>query len=128
MPSIAQFETSLGQALAAVPQMPPIAWPARGQEPARPFVIFDHQPTLWENVTLDGSEVRAQGYVVASICIAQGNFTTASNQLADNIMAAFPPGRRIAELCITIARPLPGFFDGVGWRQPVRIDYRSESL
>lgn len=126
MPNMQTIETALGQALAAVPGIPAIAWPNRGAEPSRPFVLFDHVPTDWENVTVDASEVRAEGYFVASVCISQGTFSTAANTTAQAIITAFPVGRRLGGVCVVQARPLPGFFDGVGWRQPVRVDYRGE--
>lgn len=127
MPSLQTIETAFGQSLAAIDGIPAIAWPNRSTEPARPFVLFDHVPAVWENVTVDASETRADGYVVASVCIAQGGFSTAANGLAGDILAAFPVGRRLGGVCVTQARPLPGYFDGIGWRQPVRVDYRSEA-
>jgi hypothetical protein len=126
MPDLQTIETALGQALAVVPGIPSIAWPNRGAEPSRPFVLFDHVPTVWENVTVDASEVRASGYFDASVCIAQGGFSTAANTLAQAIISAFPVGRRLGGVCVVAATPLQGYFDEVGWRQPVRIEYRSE--
>lgn len=127
MPDLQQIETAFGQALAAVAGIPAIAWPNRSAEPSRPFVLFDHVPAIWANVTVDASETRADGYVVASVCISQGSFSTPATKIATSILSAFPVGRRLGGICVTQARPLQGFFDGVGWRQPVRIDYRSEA-
>ena len=127
MPDLSVIETALGQALAAVSGIGEIAWPNRSADPVRPFVLFDHVPTQWENATVDGSEVRADGYVIASICIAQGGFTTDANARAGDIIAAFPPGLRLGGACIIQASPVRGYPDGIGWRQPVRIDYRSEA-
>ena len=127
MPDLQQIETAFGQALAAVSGVTAIAWPNRTSDPARPFVLFDHQPTAWLNATVDASEVRATGYVVASVCVTHGGFNTASNALAQAIIDAFPNGRRLGGVCITAGRPLPDYFDGVGLRRPVRIEYRSEA-
>lgn len=127
MPDFGAIEIALGQALAAVSGIPQIAWPNRSAEPVRPFVLFDHVPANWDNVTVDGSETRADGYFVASVCVSQGGFTVAANTRAKAIMAAFPAGRRLGGVCIIRARPLLGYFDGVGWRQPVQVDYRSET-
>lgn len=127
MPDLGTIETALGQALAAVSGIGPIAWPNRSSDPARPFVLFDHTPTTWANATVDGAEVRAEGYVTASVCVAQGGFSTAANALGMDIIEAFPVGRRLGGVCVVEARPLPGYFDGIGWRQPVRIEYRSEA-
>lgn len=127
MPSLQTIETAFWQALANIAGIPAIAWPNRGAEPSRPFVLFDHVPAIWENVTVDASETRADGYIVASVCISQGSFSTPANTVATAILSAFPVGRRLGGACVTQARPLPGFFDGIGWRQPVRIDYRSEA-
>ena len=127
MPNLSAIEQALGQALAAVSGIGPIAWPNRSADPARPFVLFDHVPTQWDNIAVDVSETRAEGYFIAAICIAQGGFTTNANARATAIMAAFPAGRRLTGMAIINSRPLPGYFDGIGWRQPVRVDYRSEA-
>ena len=127
MPDLQTIETALGQALAAVPGVAAVAWPNRSADPARPFVIFDHVPTIWDNVTVDASETRASGYMVASVCTASGGFTTGAITLATAIINALPVGRRLGGVCVSQVRPLPGFHDGVGWRQPVRVDYRSEA-
>lgn len=127
MPDLSTIETALGQALAAVPDIGTIAWPNRTGDPSRPFVLFDHVPTNWINADLAGAEVRADGYFIASVCTSQGGFSTAANAQAQDIIDAFQIGTRLGGVCIVQRRPLPGFFDGIGWRQPVRIDYRSEA-
>jgi hypothetical protein len=127
MPDLQTIETAMGQALRAVSGLGPIAWPNRTSEPSRPFVLFDHVPTGWNNVTLDGSETRAEGFILASVCVAQGGFANAAIAQAKAIQDAFPVGRRLGGVCVTQVQPLQGFFDGVGWRQPVRIEYRSET-
>jgi len=127
MPDLQTIETAFGQALAAVSGIPAIAWPNRTSEPDRPFVLFDHVPTVWDNVTVDASETRAEGFVLVSVCVAQGVFTTPAITQAKAIQDAFPVGRRLGGVCVTQVQPQQGFFDGAGWRQPVRIDYRSES-
>lgn len=126
MPDLSAIETALVQALATVDDIGTIAWPGRSADPARPFVMFEHVPTTWDNATVDGSETRAAGYFVASACAEHGYFTTAANLTAQSVIDAFTPGRRMDGVCIMGARPLPGYFDGAGWRQPVRVDYRSE--
>lgn len=128
MPNIDTMETALGQALRAVAGVDRVAWPNRTEDPARPFVMFDHVPTNWSNVTVDASEVRAEGYVVLTVVSQAGQFSTAANLLAQAIISAFAIGRRLGGVCIVQARPLQGFPEGADWRQPVRVDYRSESV
>jgi len=128
MPSLSAIRLALSGALDGIAGLPTILWEARAVEPSRPFVIFEHVSGSWVNATVDGSEVRASGYFVASVCTVTGGFTTQADGIADQIIAAFPPGRRLAGICITDATPLREYFDGVGWRQPVRVDYRSEEV
>jgi hypothetical protein len=127
MATIAQIKLAFGQAIAAISGLPVLAHENRTLEPSRPFVLVDFVPTGRINATVDASEIRAQGYIVASVCIAQGGFTTQADTWAQAIIAAFPPARRLGGVCVTEASDLQGYFDGVGWRQPVRIDYRSEA-
>jgi hypothetical protein len=127
IPDLGAIGTALGQALASVPGVDRVAWPNRTGDPARPFVLFDHVPTLWENATVDGSETRASGYFDAAVCIEAGGFTRSAETLAQAIIAAFPPGRRLGGVCIVNSGHLRGYFDGVGWRQVARIEYRSET-
>ena len=131
MPSITEIKTAFEAAIKARIDNGdlayPVAWPNRKSDPARPFVLFDHVPTNWENVTIDGSETRADGYVIFAVCIADGVFTNQAEQIADMIAGWFPPSLRIGGgVCITDGGHLRGYSDGIGWREPVRIDYRTE--
>jgi hypothetical protein len=126
MATVQQIKTAFGQAVVAISGLPALAHENRTSEAVRPFVLVDFVPTGRINATVDASEIRASGYIVVFVCIAQGVFTTQANTWAQAIIEAFPPGRRLGGVCVTEASDLPGYNDGIGWRQPVRIDYRSE--
>ena len=127
MPDLGAINAAFEMALGAIPGIGPIAWPNRLSDPARPFVLFEHVPTNWENATVDATETRADGYIIAAVCIAAGEFTTEANETAMTIIQAFPVSRRLGGVCVVKSGPIKGYFDGVGWRQPVRIEYRSEA-
>ena len=130
MQQIPQFKATFGQAIASISGIAgvvPVAWENRTLEPSRPFILVDFVPTGRINATVDASEIRATGFILVSVCIAQGGFTTQADEWAQAIINAFPVGSRLAGVCVTEASDLQGYFDGVGWRQPVRITYRSEA-
>lgn len=132
MITLAAIETALGQALDAIPEVDRVAWPNRVTDPARPFVMFQHVPGAWSDRTVTGGSTVASGFVTVTIVTKAGEFSGAANALADAIMGAFPKGRRITvgAYCLLIPsppRPLPGILDGADWRQPVQIDYQTET-
>ena len=130
MQAIPQFKATFGQAIAGISGIAgvvPVAWENRTLEPSRPFILVDFVPTGRVNATVDASEIRAAGFILVSVCIAQGGFTTQADEWAQAIINAFPVGARLAGVCIDEVSDLQGFNDGIGWRQPVRITYRSEA-
>ena len=131
--TLSGIETALGQALDAIPQVDRVAWPNRTSDPARPFVMFQHVPTVWTDRTLTGGSTVADGYVTVTIVVEKNQFTGPANTLADHIIAAFPKGRRISigggsSLVVTKpVAPVLGFGDMADWRLPLRIDYQTET-
>lgn len=131
--TLSGIETALEQALEAIPQVVRVAWPNRTSDPARPFVMFQHVPTVWGDRTLTGGSTVAEGFVTVTVVIAQNQFTGPANTLADQIIAAFPKGRRISigggsSLVVTKpVAPVLGFANMADWRLPLRIDYQTET-
>ena len=130
--TLSQIETAFGQAVAAIPEIDRIAWPSRVIDPARPFVMFQHNPSGWSDRTVTGGDTIPAGSVILTVVSEAGQFGTASNALADTIMALFPKGRRIeaGSGCIVItepARPIAATMDGADWRQVIEIAYTTQS-
>jgi hypothetical protein len=131
--TLSGIETALGQALEAIPQVERVAWPNRTSDPARPFVMFQHVPTIWDDRTVTGGMTYAEGFVTVTVVIAQNQFTGPANTLADQIIAAFPKGRRISiggGSVLVVTKPVApalGLPDMADWRLPLRIDYQTET-
>lgn len=129
------IETAIGQHLAAMPGALPIAWPNADYDPravgAAPYVEFVHAPVQRLDDTIDASEPRQEGLVLMTVVSARGNFTNAVNAIADAVAARFGTGLRLAlstggEVMMTKpADIVQGFTDGVYWRAPVRLTYRT---
>lgn len=131
--TLSQIETALGQAVASITEIDRIAWPNRVTDPARPFVMFQHVPGVWDDRTVTGGGfVQASGAIQLTVVTTAGEFSTPANALADAIIAAFPKGRRIAagDGCVIIsqpARPVAATLDGADWRQTVEVTYTTET-
>lgn len=128
MISLELIETALGQHLAGMAAAPPIAWPNKDANPARPFLAFDHMPGPRTDPTLDGTGETVTGQVHIGIVVQEDDFTTAANALADSVMQRFAYKTRVtvAGGVILVTKPpeaLPGYRDGPDYRQPVRVDY-----
>lgn len=126
-----EIENALGQRLKAMTDVPPIAWPNRDANPARPFLHFQHVPVGRTDQTLDGAGEVASGYVTITVVSEQGEFANPANDLAAMVMAQFPYGLELVagSGVITVMKPpeeQAPFKDGADWRQPVRIDYEAE--
>lgn len=129
------IETALGQRLAALPNVPPIAWPNANYDPkatgAVPYVEFVHSPVQRLDDTIDASDERQEGLALMTVVIARGQFTGPANALADAIAAHFPNGLRLPLSTgddVMMAKPtdvIQGFTDGIYWRVPVRVTYRT---
>lgn len=131
--TLSGIETALGQALEAITQVERVAWPNRTSDPARPFVMFQHVPTIWDDRTVSGGMTVAEGYATVTVVVDRNQFTGPANELAGHIIAAFPKGRRLdigggSDLVITKpVAPALGFADMADWRLPLRIDYQTET-
>jgi hypothetical protein len=122
------IENAFGQRLAAMTDCPPVAWENRDMDEARPLLIVTHNPVSRIDPTSAGGMVQQSGFFEVSILTAWGEFKTASNALADQIINRFPKALRLAlsnggQLVILSAQPMVGYRDGVDYRQPVRIGY-----
>lgn len=127
---IAAIETALGQRLATMPGAPPIVWPNKAADPARPYVVFDHVPVDAEDRTIAGGATEQLGYVVITVVAPIDRFATEAATLADQIAARFSFALRLTAGSgqVVITKPpavLRPFRDGDDWRQPVRVDYRA---
>lgn len=128
MISLAKIETALGQHLAGMTGVPPIAWPNKDANPLRPFLAFDHIPGSRTDPTLDGNGETVTGQVHISVVVAENVFTAPANVIADLVMARFAYMTRIVfdDGVILVTKPpeaLTGYKDGPDFRVPVRVDY-----
>lgn len=126
-----EIETALGQRLATMAACPPIVWPNRKADPARPYLSVQHVPVGRQNIALAGGAVRITGFVVVTVVTEIDGFTTEANTIAQAVIDRFPAGLRIpAGRGHVVIRqepePITPFRDGDDWRQPVRIPYGAE--
>jgi hypothetical protein len=127
-----EIETALGQRLATMTACPPIAWPNKDVNPARPFLFVQHVPTPRAARQLQGSGYIGGGALMVTIVTARDKFATQANTIAQSVIDRFPQGLRLSAGNGTVlihkpAEPMPAFQDGPDWRQPVRIAYRLEN-
>lgn len=125
------IETALGQRLAAISPAQTTVWQNSDENPARPFLFFQHVPLSRTDATLDGLGETQIGYVDVAVVIDRNTFTTPANIIAAAVMAQFAYGLSLAAGTgrITINKPpevLRGYRDGPDWRLPVRINYVAE--
>lgn len=128
MISIAKIKIALGQHLAGMTDVPPIAWPNKDANPPRPFLAVDHFPGPREDPTLDGTGETVSGQMHVSVVVLENQFTTPPNAIVDKVMTRFAYGTRIVfdDGVLLITKPpeaLPRYKDGPDFRAPVRIDY-----
>ncbi len=129
------IETAIGQRLEGMTDCPPIAWPNADYDPkaadAVPYVEFVHSPVQRLDDTIDASDPRQEGLVLMTVVAARGAFTNAANALADAVAARFDTGLRLtlstggAVMMTKPADIVQGFTDGIYWRVPVRLNYRT---
>lgn len=129
------IETALGQRLVTIPSVPPIAWPNRDYDPklpnAVPYLEFVHAPVQRVDDTIDASDPRQEGLALVTVIVPRGQFTGQANALADAVAARFTTGLRLSMQgggSVMITKPadvVQGFTDGIYWRVPVRIAYRT---
>lgn len=128
------IETALGQRLHALSPSYPIAWLNKDYDPkaanAVPYIEFAHIPTARTDASIDGSLTVQSGIALLTVVTARDAFSTQGNTIANAVAALFPYGLRIPVTGGTVmitkpADPVAGFGDGVYWRQPVRVNYRT---
>lgn len=127
-----EIEIELGKYLAAMDDVPEIAWQNKDVDPARPFLAADHVPGPRTDPTLDGTGETVTGQLMIYVVTERGTFTKPANILADKVMQRFKYMTLIplAEGAILVVKPpetLPGYRDGPDWRTPVRIDYEIQT-
>jgi len=128
-----EIETALGQHLADIDDMPPIAWPNRTFTPPADglYVEFRHVPGERVDDTVSGGYPYQSGIALLTVVTKAGEFSTAANELAQSIADAFPKALRLAVgggfvLMYAPARFGTPFQDGAYWRQPISVFYLTE--
>lgn len=125
------IEKAIGQRLAAMTDCPPINWPNRDLDSARPILIFTHNVTARGEAGLNGGGLSQEGFVEIAVMVNAGDYTTDANSWAGAIMARFPKALRLplangGHVVIVSARVMgAGYRDGADFRLPVRINYKT---
>lgn len=127
-----EIEQTLGQWLEGMADAPPIAWPNKDYNPqdGLPYVEFRHVPTIRTDDSIDGGHEVQTGIVLLTVVTERDKFTTQAATIGQAIANRFSYGLRIAGATgdVMVSKPVDpvaGFVDGVYWRQPVRITYRT---
>lgn len=126
-----EIETLVGQHLAAMDDVPPIAWPNAKFIVDGTYIEFRHAPIEQIDETISGGYAYHSGLFLITVVTEAGKHNTEANTLAQAISNHFPKALRISSdngnVLITSPPSLgSGFQDGVFWRQPVRISYITE--
>lgn len=127
-----QIETALGQRLQTMAGVPAIAWPNKDAPGTVPYVEFRHFPNTRDKPAMDGTGPIIQtGIALITVVSARNAFTGPANATAQAIANRFPQGQRLTAgsgQVVIMPAPefVPGFTDGVHYRQPVRIRYTAE--
>lgn len=129
-----QIEAALGQRLAALSPAYPIAWPNKDYDPkasgAVPYIEFRHVPSARTDDSIDATLTVQTGIVLLTVVVNRDGFSNQANTIAQAIANQFEYGLRLdaGDGGVLITKPselATGFADGVYWRQPVRVNYRS---
>lgn len=127
-----QIGNALGLRLSTMAAVPPIAWPNADAPGVVPYLAVAHFPNTRTNPVLSGGgHSTLSGIFLITVVTARGAFTGPANAIAQAVADRFPKALHLTagsgSVVITDpAEPVPGFTDGVHWRQPVRVRYRSE--
>lgn len=125
------IENAIGQRLAAMTDCPPINFPNRDLDSARPLIVFTHNVVSRREAGINGGGAMQEGFVEATVLIDAGDFANEAMQWADAIIARFPKALRLAlanggQVVIQSAQVMgAGYRDGRDYRLPVRIAYRT---
>jgi hypothetical protein len=134
--TFAEIETAIGQRLADLDPAYPIAWPNKDYDPkadgAVPYIEFRHVPTLRSDDSLEGGHEYQTGIALLTVVTMRDSFSTQGNLIAGALAGLFYYGLRITTddgfvQVMKPADPVAGFVDGVYWRQPVRVTYRTST-
>lgn len=129
-----QIETALGQRLSGLSPAYPIAWPNKDYDPTGvdkvPYIEFRHVPSARDDDSIDGSFAVQTGIALLTVVVSRDAFTNQANTIAQAVADRFSYGLRMTagSGVVMVAKPAElatGFVDGVYWRQPVRVNYRT---
>jgi hypothetical protein len=125
------IEQAIGEHLATMPGVPPIAWPNRDFPPGDTFVEFRHVPGERVDDVIAGGYPYQTGIVLVTVVTEAGKFNTEANEVSQAIADRFPKALRLASgggNVVLNAPSSPGtpFQDKAYWRQPIRVSYITE--
>ena len=129
-----EIETALGQRLTGLSPAYPVAWPNKDYDPTGsgkvPYIEFRHVPSARDDDSIDGSFAVQTGIALLTVVVNRDEFANAANTIAQAIADRFAYGLRITagSGAVMVTKPselATGFVDGVYWRQPVRVSYRT---
>lgn len=132
MPTFAEIENAIGQRLASMTNVPPIAWPNDSFVPGLdPYLEFRRSPNGSFDPVIAGGYAYEIGLALITVASPAGVFATASNDIAQQVANRFPKALRMTAGSgrVVINAPpsvAPGFQDGAYFRLPVRISYITE--
>lgn len=130
--TFAQIENALGQRLATMAAVPPIAWPNADAPGAVPYLQVSHFPNTRTNPVLSGGGHNVlTGIFLVTVVAPRNAFTGPASTIAQAVADRFPKALHLTagdgHVVITDpSEPVPGFTDGTYWRVPIRIRYTTE--
>lgn len=124
-------ETDIQQALQtrlADADIAPVVYENQDANPARPFLFVQHVPGEANDPALAGGGERYSGFMAVTVVIAESQFVTRANTLAEQVRLLFPKGLRLPAGGgnVTISQAMQrfaGFQDVLDYRLPLRIPY-----
>ncbi|WP_164871423.1 phage tail terminator-like protein [Paracoccus sp. Arc7-R13] len=118
------IQHAIGRRLAAIPGAPVIVVPNETTTaPAVPYLILQPRSRADLDPTLAGSDGYTEGSTIVMVVVALNSRTTAADDLAAKIKAAFPKAARFEGVTVRQSSVLTGYPDAVSWRVPVQIDW-----
>ncbi len=129
-----EIEQALGQRLAGMTPAYPIAWPNKDYDPKPagrvPYIEFAHVPTAVTDESIDASMHVHTGIALLTVVVNRDAFSNQANTIAQAVADRFKMGSRLAAGSGSVmigqpAEPVAGFTDGIYYRAPVRVTYRT---
>lgn len=126
------IEQALGMQLVGMAPSYPVAWPNKDYDPkgALPYIEFRHVPASVTDDSIDASMHVQTGLALITVVVSRDGFSTDANDIAQAVADRFPMGTRIpaGDGSVMITKPpepVAGFTDGIYYRLPVRVNYRT---